>query len=204
VRAGAYVTLGVSALLLAGMAYLTLAHGPSRRVMAAERRCAGVVSSEEILEAWRSAGVRGRVAVLFSRRLNGDPGPGDPAGIRYLEDAMQHGLVREAHHLVPDGAWAEVEGNLSRMFGARPMPGGFVLPFGAGRVYVLPLSRFAPVPERALVVLAPGDWSASDQAAVVGLLGSGQVSADLLSVLRGRPEEVRTLCEAAAAKPAGP
>lgn len=172
-------------LLAAGIAGLGLWWGPSRRTFASPPRAVHAASGAEILQAWRAAGVSGRAAVIFGRRLNGPPGPQGGAAPGYVEEALARGPLRVVHHYVPDAAWPEVSATLTARRTPRPIEGGFAIPQGGGRIHVRPLSRFEPHQEPALVVVAPGDWTPAEAAQVASLLGRGLVTADVLAVLGG-------------------
>ncbi|ABQ24718.1 hypothetical protein [Geotalea uraniireducens] len=136
---------------------------------------------------------------MFTRRLNGEVvGKEVESSVKYVEAALQQGMVRTVYHVVPDGAWSEVSEKLSRMPGVRPIESGFAILFGAGRVHVLPLSHFTPIQEKALVVVAPAEWTIDEYGVIVNLIKQQRVPADLLAVLRGSDAEVARLCEALA------
>ncbi len=192
-------------LLIAGGPILLASwYGRSRRLFVVPPRVIAAGTSAEVLQAWRAAGVAGRVAVVFSRRLNGeqvgtDGGPELP----YVEVGLERGPLRVVHHYVPDAAWSEVSGNLARMAGVRPIEEGFALPFGGGRVHVRPLSRLRALEETALVVVSPTDWSAGERGRIADALRTGLLSTDLLAVLRGSAEDVALLAAVVPAGPAG-
>jgi hypothetical protein len=186
----------LSAALLAFMGWLTLVLGPSRREYAAEARCEATGATEGILALWTRARVKGRVAVLLTRRLNGEAGAPTPADFKFLEEAERRGIVRTVYHVLPDGAWREVEEALLGFPGARRTPDGFLVMLGDARIGVLPLSRFAGVDERALVVVAPNDFAGGEFPGLVA--ARGRIDADLTSVLRGRAAQVTALCGAGA------
>lgn len=187
-------TVGWIMLLVAGALVFSLGYGPLSRKFVTPPRCEVAESPAEIARLWTSSRVKGRVAVLFTRRLNGEVvGKEVETAVKYLEDAMQHGMVRTVYHVVPDTAWGEVAEKLSRMPGVRPIESGFAILFGAGRVHVLPLSRFAPIREKALVVVAPAEWTTEEFGVIANLIKQQRVSADLLTVLRGTDAELAGL-----------
>lgn len=185
--------LSVVLMLAAGIAGLGLWWGPSRRTYASPPRAVRAAHGAEVLQAWRAAGVSGRAAVIFGRRLNGPPDPQGGAALGYVEEALARGPLRVVHHYVPDAAWPEVSATLTARRVPRPVEGGFAIPQGGGRIHVRPLSRFRPHQEPSLVVVAPGDWTPEEAARVASLLGRGLVSADVLTVLGGDEAAYRTL-----------
>jgi hypothetical protein len=200
VTSRAWTSAGI--LSVAAAAFLaSQCYGTSRRVLVSPARVVEASAPEDIARAWDSAGVRGRVAVQFARRLNAVAPGADPAQSTYLEEALRRGVVRRVFHVVPDGAWAEVSANISRMHGQRQTALGFALFFDAGRVDVLPLSRFARVDEPALVVVEPAVWTHDELADIVQHVRGGDVRADLLAVIRGGPSDLALLSEAVARAP---
>jgi|GEM_PF-3206084 len=192
-------TIGCMIVLLAGILVLPLGYGPLTRVFVSPPRCEVAGSSADIFRFWKSIGVKGRVAVVFTRRLNGEvAGKEAESPAKYVEDALQQGMVRTVYHVVPDAAWSEVSEKISRMPGVRPIESGFAILFGAGRVHVFPLSQFMPIQEKALVVVAPAEWTTDEYGVIVNLIKQQRVSADLLAVLRGSDAEVAGLSEALA------
>jgi hypothetical protein len=173
-------------------------YGPSRRVLLSPTRVVEASAPEDIARAWDAAGVRGRIAVQFARRLNAVAPGVDPAQSRYLEEALRRGVVRRVFHVVPDGAWPEVAANIGRMHGQRPTSLGFALFFDAGRVDVLPLSRFVSVAETALVVVEPSVFAPEERATILRHLEARDVRADLLTVIRGGPADRSTFAAAVA------
>lgn len=189
------VTTACILLFTAGALLISFVYGPLRRSFASPARALQVSSSADIYNLWQSSGVRGRIAVLFTRHLNVElPGKGFPE-VKYIEHAMRHGIVRTVYYVVPDTAWTEVvTENLQREMLSPPKPteSGFVMFFEEGRVNVLPLSRFWPMGEESLIVLEAGVWSRDDLAHITRLIRSRGLTTDLLAIIRGSLSDVNT------------
>jgi hypothetical protein len=170
----------------AGVVGLVSVYGPSRRTAFSPPRVVAVASTGELYELCKASGVKGRRAVVFARHLVPAENPhGDSPEVRPITDLMHQGMVREVFHVLPDGAWAEVERNLPQVSPYRPRPPGFAAPVDEGRVNVDRLSRFWPAPERAIVVVDPAAWSPTEARSIMGMVQSGQMPTDLLVVLGG-------------------
>lgn len=102
---------------------------------------------------------------------------------------MNHGVVRKVFHVAPDSAWPEINGALSKRNDMRPTPEGFIGIFDDGRVYIMPLSRFSPVAEKALIIVEPKIWSNNELMQIVEKLKSGRISSDLVVVIRGSEKD---------------
>lgn len=163
-------------------------YGPMRRSYVTPPQAHSVATSSEILRIWEREWIRGRVAVTFSRYLNALETK-DAKDVKVMEQAMNHGLVRTAYHIVPDRAWPEVHDNFSRWPVVKQTDTGLVGLFEDGRVYVMPLSRFTAVTEQALAVIEPSVWTESEKRDIVAKLRSGAVRTDLLTVIRGTPAD---------------
>lgn len=176
---------------LAALALLyCVLYGPSQRVYATTNSALSLSSSADILQMWKENGVRGRLAIVFTRRLNAEEPNADGFAGDYLQTALQQGIVRSAIHVVPDSAWSEVQGKLANNPAVRQAQNGFVLLFDEGRVLVVPLSRFEPLQEQALVVIEPSIWSMEELRFLSRMVAERRLFADLLAVLKGTSDDL--------------
>jgi len=159
-------------------------YGPTRRTFASRTTVLSVQSTEQVLQAWETSGLKGRVAICFTRYLNALETKESQAA-KATELAMNHGIIRKVYHVPPDSAWGEIQGSLSRRNDMRQTPGGFIGIFDDGRVYITPLSRFTPAPEPALILVEPKIWSRDELLRIAELLSSGRLAADLVIMVRG-------------------
>lgn len=182
--------IGVPA-FFAGVVLFLAVLGPSRRTFLAPPRAIAVGSAAEFRAFCEASGLRGRRAVILARHLiqAEDPG-GDSPEVQSLTTLMNHGVIRELFHVVPERSWAEVEWNLANVSIYRPARLGRVAAFEDGRVNVDRLARFWPLEEPALVLLHPAAWSPLELQAIGTLLRSGRLRTDLLAVLGGTSAEL--------------
>lgn len=172
--------------------FLMFFYGPLRRTYAVPAGVEPAFSAADISQQWEAAGVKGRVAVLFTRHLNSEESLKDTEGFKFAELAMSHGIVRTIFHVVPDNAWPVVTKNLSVRDNARTTSSGFALIVPEGRINVLPLSRFKPFGEKSLIVVEPGVWNREELAHITRLIESRDLCTDLLVVVRGAPADIET------------
>ncbi|MBI5847135.1 MAG: hypothetical protein HZB31_04175 [Nitrospirae bacterium] len=116
----------------------------------------------------------------------------DTEGFKLAELAMSHGIVRTIFHIVPDNAWPVVTENLSGRKNARNTSSGFALIVSEGRINVLPLSHYKPLGEKSLVVVEPGVWNKQELAQIAHLIKSGDLSTDLVLIIRGSLSDMET------------
>lgn len=184
------ITISSILLFLCGIVYLTCFYGPQKRSYVSASRIESVAMTADIGNLWKTAGVHGRVAVLFTRHLNAEVSPLDTVNSKFADLAMQHGIVRTIYHVLPDDVWQAVSGNLAQRLNVRAASSGFVMIKPEGRVYIQPLSQYKPTDEKKLVVVEPGVWSGTDRARIAELINSGSVRTDLITVIRGDMPEL--------------
>lgn len=173
-----------------GVLLFSCLYGPLRRTFVSPARVVPVDSAATLYKLYASNGVRGRIAILFTRHLIAAEYPYASPEIKYIEDAMHHGIVRELYHVVPDRLWAGVAWNLSQVTIYWPTPYGFVGAFEDGRVNVLPLSRLMPMKEKALVLLDAETWTREELHRIAAFIETGNISTDLLAILGGSPDDL--------------
>jgi hypothetical protein len=160
------------------------------------RRCE---SAEQLLPAWRSAGVHGRVLVHFARDngMSPDAGPLSPANQLYR--AVQEGVIRRIYHVIPDHAWAEVEATL-RGRDVAYAGGAFRLDVAGAPLLVLDRTRLPALREPALVTIDTDAWSQVALSSIRGRIRSGDLESDLV-LWHGAPQAARTMEGPARASP---
>lgn len=178
------------AVMTAGLYLLTEWYPYSVRRTLAVQQHMSLHSPAEICTRLQALGVKGRTAVVFSRQLIGHMTlEGTQVNVSYLlEDALQQGIVRRVYHVVPDAAWDEVVKEGDRFWPVRHVGNEPIILFGAGRVYLLPLSRLRHIQEKVLVLTNGPDWGVNDMKRIDQLL-RGTLSADVLMDLGGRQHE---------------
>lgn len=179
--------LSIFAILVVSSAILifTGVVAPLQRVFLTAPRCESAQFPEEIFNAWQKQKLHGRTAIVFTRRLNGEAvGKESESTMKYLEESLQQGIIRTAYHYVPDESWNEVSNVLTK-WNAGDSEKGFTLMYGGGRMRVLPLSRFVTIGEKALVVVAPAEWSSAGNETILNLVRTRKLATDYLFVLRG-------------------
>ena len=159
-------------------------YGPARRTFASPSKVLSVDTSDQITKAWKSSGVKGRIAICFTRYLNVLESK-DSKEPLITELAMDHGIVRKVFHVVPEYAWPEVQKALSKRDDMRQTPEGFIGIFNNGRVYISPLSKLPPIDEKTLLIVEPKVWSQEELTQIGDRLKTGRLSSDLVTIIRG-------------------
>lgn len=181
------VLAGIAAFFFSVLA-VSYRYGPSQRSFASPPKVVTVASSEQIVRTWESSGVKGRIAVCFTRYLNAHETK-ESTELKATELSLDHGILRKVMHVTPDSAWPEIHGALSKRNDMRPTTEGFIGIFDAGRVYIQPFSRFSELAEKALIIIEPKVWSGTELQQIAEKLKSGRISSDLLVIIRGTDKD---------------
>jgi hypothetical protein len=184
--------------IAAGAVFLALLYGPWRRTYVSPPRAVAIDAAADAYGLWEANGMRGRIALVFGRHLIPAEREEKTAGVEAIERAMHHGMVREVHHVVPDGSWPEVAHGLAQVSIYWPTPAGAVAAFEDGRVNVVPLSRLWIVPERSLVLVDAGVWSPEEKERIAQRIRSGAIESDLIGVVAGTSSDLELLASAQA------
>jgi len=166
----------------------TFFYGPSQRQFVASPTVILVDSTAQIADAWEATGVKGRIAICFTRYLNAAESK-DSTDMKVVERSMEYSIVRRVYHVTPDVAWPEIQRELSKRYSMRHTAEGFIGMFNDGRVYIMPLSKFSNLTEKALVIVEPKVWSRDELMQIASKLQSGQISSDLAVIIRGSEKD---------------
>jgi hypothetical protein len=167
---------------------LTFLYGPWKRSYNEQPLVLTVETSEQIAPILKKTGVKGRVAICFTRYLNAVEGK-ESTDLKVTERSMESGIFRKVYHTAPDNAWPEIRSALSKMNGVRTTQDGYIGIFENGRVYINPLSSMSQVSEKALIILEPKVWSPAELLAIAEKLRSGSISSDLVVIIRGTEQD---------------
>jgi hypothetical protein len=185
---GAWTAASAAALAL--VLALCAARGRSGRAFAAAPAAVEVAAPALALDAWRRAGVRGRVLVLFGRYPHANTYYADwLAGAplndgNFLEVAVFENVVRRIYFVVPEREWEGFSAQRRMYWPYRELPGGR----GAylHNVSGIPLVACTPssLPRSGEPVLAYVERGVFGAAEAAGILASAGLAADLV-VLHG-------------------
>lgn len=182
------LTLAVITLVFAATVIFLNQYGPAQRSFASPPAVLLAESTAQIARAWETTGVKGRIAICFTRYLNAVEAK-ESTDFKVTEISMEKGVLRKVFHIPPDASWPEISGALSKRYDMRPTTDGFVGIFNYGRVYITPLSRFSGVTEKALVIIEPKVWTNRELIQIAEKLKSGDISSDLVIIIRGTEKE---------------
>jgi hypothetical protein len=184
-------------LFFSGVLAGTFLYGPSRRSFTTPPQVLSVESTEQIARTFASTGVKGRIAICFTRYLNAVDGK-ESKSLKVTEDSMEKGIIRRVFHVTPDSAWPEISAALAKRNGIRPIPEGLIGIFDNGRVYIMPLSRFSQTTEKALIIVDPNIWTQDELTQIANKLKSGSISSDLVVIIRGSEKDASLFRQALA------
>lgn len=180
----------------------TIVYGPMQRSYLPLPTVVSFQSAAEIYRALEGSGVRGRIAICFTRYLNAHDTI-DSQDTRYIELSMNHGIVRKVFHVAPDAAWQEMQGELANRKFVRRTPEGFIW-ISDARVYIMPLSKFFGEEEKAIIIIEPRVWKQEELGRIADTLRSGRITSDLLVIIRGSAKDTEMFQRAMAGSAGSP
>jgi len=133
---------------------------------------------------WEKFKVHGRILILFARQLNAEESESDVSvtGDNYIYQAAKRNMIRKIYHIIPDGAWSEVERTLSQFPMVAHSKDTFRFDI-AGGVPVL-IMRIKDVPalkEKVLINIDGGCWSEKELNEISFELQRKDVESDLVT-----------------------
>ncbi|TAN38698.1 MAG: hypothetical protein EPN25_13320 [Nitrospirae bacterium] len=169
----------------------TFVYGPAKRTFVSPDKIETVKSAEELDKLWHSAGVHGRVAVIFTRYLNKQFAGASFPEMDYIDNAMRHGIIRTVYYIVPDRFGAEIVSDYYLKWDStfivppKLTDTGLIILHDGGRIYVMPLSKYIPdqEQEKALVVIEDAVWTPQERDRINGFTRSGQLASDLTAIV---------------------
>lgn len=163
-------------------------YGPTRRSLASPSKILTVETTEQILQAWETSRVKGRIAICFTRYLNALETK-ESKSLKVIEGSMHKGILRRVYHITPDSAWPEIQGVLAKRDDMRPTSEGFIGIFDDGRAYIMPLSKFSRMTEKVLLIIEPKVWTGAELSQIAEKLKSDRISSDLVVIIRGSEQD---------------
>lgn len=148
---------------------------------------------------WKAAGVRGRILVLFDRRLNatGSLGPmvkEDPPlqEDNYVYLAARNNIVRTIYHVIPRAAWQEVEAAIKGNPYVSASGGGYRTATDDGiPLYITRLEDLPPFKEPVLVNINVQLLSDDEVILIEELREKGGFSSDLMTLSGHSPRMLK-------------
>lgn len=184
-----YRSFSITAIVLIffATAVFIFSYGPSTRTFVMPGKTVAVRTSQELDNIWHTAGIHGRIAVLFTRHMNQEFSNNYFPQTDYIDSAFNHGIVRKVYYIVPDRYWADVafenSQNRAVVTPLKITDTGFILLHDEGRIQVMPLSKYIPEQEKSLVVIEEGVWDQQEMARINRLIKSRQLETDLLAMV---------------------
>lgn len=168
--------------------FVSFYYGPTRRSYVSTPKIEAVGSSGQLAKALGASGVKGRVAIYFTRYLNAIETKESKEPL-VTELAMDQGIIRKVFHVIPENAWTGVQTALLTRYDMRQTPEGFIGVFNSGRVYITRLSMLPPIKEKAILIVEPKVWTQEELIHIGEIIKSSYISSDLMIIIRGTGED---------------
>ncbi len=188
------VLIGITIISFSAIIFLHF-FGPSRRSFVPTPRVVLVNSGAQIIQAWESNKVNGRILISFTRFLNAHESK-NSTDINAAEISLNRNILRKIIHVPPDRAWPEIQEALSRRSDMRRSSEGFIGVYDDGRVYIKPFSRLDTIEEKALVVIEPRIWTDNELLQIAEKLKSNSLYSDLILIIRGSEHDATQFYDA--------
>lgn len=181
-------TLTLSSILLFAVSVIVFlaTYPPQQRTFISPRQTMRINNTDQLVDIWSFKGAKGRSVLLFTRNLNGKAEPAPTLENSYIDRALRRGIIRSACMVVSDSEFSAMYISLFNKQLPSPImttQTGFALLYEAGRVDVIPLSKFIPPEEEPLIVFEPAAFTQGELQHINRMFNTGQLSSDLLTIL---------------------
>lgn len=181
-----FITLGGILLFAVSVIVFLVAYPPQQRTFISPRQIMQINNTEQLVDIWSFKGAKGRNVLLFTRNLNGKAKQVPTFENNYIDRALRSGIIRSACMVVSDTEFSAMYRSLYNKQLPSPImttQTGFALLYEAGRLDVIPLSKFIPPKEVPLIVFEPAAFTQGELQNINRMFDTGQLSSDLLIIL---------------------
>jgi hypothetical protein len=168
--------------MLAGVHLFLFFYGTTARVFL-EKPVAQVVAEPfQAFEVWEREGVKGRILLLFDRRLNADTEGRVLSRNNYIYWAIGKNMVRKIYHVIPDSSWGEVEAALTGRDDVVPVKEGFRTNIEGAPLHILRIKHIPRIEERVLILINGDYWSESDILSMINMIQTSRICSDSMVI----------------------
>jgi hypothetical protein len=169
-------------------------YGGSRRAYSSAPHIRLISEPSEAYTIWQKMNVRGRVLLLFDRRLNANEPDGGVPRESYVRVAVQESMVRSVYHVIPDRSWEEVKEVLLRFPLVQEERKGFHTTLWDGSpVTITRLGDLGGMHERVLININSDVWDDEQFATIFSLLRDHVAESDLVTISGSLSESRRRI-----------
>lgn len=181
-----FITLGGILLFAVSVIVLLVAYPPQQRTFISPRQIMQINNTEQLVDIWSFKEAKGRNVLLFTRNLNGKGELSPTFENSYIDRALQRGIIRSACMVVSDIEFPAMYRLLANKQLRSPLmttKNGVAMLYEAGRLDIIPLSKFIPPKEVPLIVFEPAAFTQGELQNINRMFNTGQLSSDLLIIL---------------------
>lgn len=181
-----FLTVAGTLLFAVLVIFFLLIYPPRQRAIISPRQTLQIKNTWQLIDIWRQKGAKGRTALVFMRDLNWKTAQELTTASSYIDQALRLGIIRNACIVLSDSGFSTLHYSLAKKQQDSPLmttKEGVAILYEAGRLDVIPLSKFVPPKEEPLLVLEPAAFTPQEWQNINRMLNSGQLSSDLLIIL---------------------
>lgn len=170
-------------LFLFGAVLLFLSlYGVSGRVYARPPLIKSVSEPYHAYSIWNSAGVRGRLLILFDRRLNAKGKDTSLSPDNYIRLAINRNFLRKIYHIIPEQSWPRVKELLAGQ-SVFPSPEGiFKTDIEGTPLFIMRLKDITEIKETVLININADYWDEQDMEEIIKLFKDKVLRSDLVTL----------------------
>lgn len=131
---------------------------------------------------WRESGVRGRVLLLFDRRLGSEEDESVLNDNNYLYRAILGNIIRKVYHIIPDNQWDSVRKNLSNMPDVTFSNGVFRNTINGTPLIITTMKDIPEIKEEVLMSIDMEYWNEDGIKMMIELVNKGVIKSDLITI----------------------
>lgn len=181
-----FLTLAGALLFTVLVILFLLIYPPRQRSIISPRQIMQIKNTGQLVDIWNKKGAKGRTTLLFMRDLNGETAQELTVVNNYVDQALRLGIIRKGCLVTPDSHFKQFYQTLFSR--ALPSPilvtdEGFAMLYEAGRLDVIPLSKFVPPKEEPLLVFEPASFTPLEWQNINRMLNTGQLSSDFIAII---------------------
>ncbi|MBI5103355.1 MAG: hypothetical protein HZB33_16210 [Nitrospirae bacterium] len=191
-----YIASVAVVLLLIAVAGGLSYYGISKRVYLPVPVIESISEPFHAFYSWKDKGIRGRILLLFDRKLNievpadiineinekGVPPDSYLKPQNYIYMALRNSMFRRVYHIIPDGSWEEVSNTLRDNRLTRKTDGYFFITHIATPVHILRMKDIPHLKEKVVAIINTEKWNREELSGIGDLFRNHHLEYDLITV----------------------
>lgn len=184
-------------LLFALILFFFMFYGTTKRIYLEPPEVVWLVNPVNSVNVWVEKGVKGRVLVLFDRKIHASQDETTLNEHNFIYRAIMNNTIRKIYHIVPDSSWKEVENTLTGSPLVTFSEGVFRTTIEGAPLSIMRAGNLPALKEKVLLHMNGDFWDNGDINDITALLKNNSIRADLITlsgtVSEGAIEDFKSL-----------